>query len=123
MMEVVKFSGRETRLEVLDAHTNRLQGRLPVNLVTLENLRSLNLGHNLFSGPIPMQYGAMLEGSWRSLFLDYNFLAGNLPPHFASSDIKGSLANNCLRCPPSIPWCHGGQRPASECAGKNTGGG
>ncbi|KAK9932396.1 hypothetical protein M0R45_019635 [Rubus argutus] len=32
--------------------------------------------------------------------------------------IKGSLSNNCLRCPDNIPLCIGGQRKASDCLGQ-----
>lgn len=119
-LDVIKFSGRETQLQVLDAHENNLRGRLPVNLVTVGNLTRINLGQNQFSGAIPMQYGVKLEWSWQSLFLDHNFLVGNLPPQFNSNTerISGSLAHNCLRCPINISWCNGGQRPAAECVGQ-----
>ncbi|KAF8393871.1 hypothetical protein HHK36_020069 [Tetracentron sinense] len=121
VLEVVKFSGRATQLEVLDVHGNHLQGHLPVNLVTVENLRTINLGHNQFTGPIPAGYGEKVGESWKSLFLDYNYLVGRVPPQFSTeaSRTQGSLANNCLSCPVNLPMCRGGQRPASECGGRN----
>ena len=122
-IETIDFFGEDTRLQVLDAEYNRLHGYLPVNLVTIRNLTTLNLAHNLFSGTIPREYGDKPGQSWRSLYLDNNFLSGNLPPKFISrrARLTGSLANNCLRCPTNIPLCRGGQRPSSECVGQNSG--
>uniref|UniRef100_A0A2N9IIH4 Leucine-rich repeat-containing N-terminal plant-type domain-containing protein n=1 Tax=Fagus sylvatica TaxID=28930 RepID=A0A2N9IIH4_FAGSY len=123
LSETIDFFGEDTRLQVLDAEYNRLHGYLPVNLVTIRNLTTLNLAHNLFSGTIPREYGDKPGQSWRSLYLDNNFLSGNLPPKFISrrARLTGSLANNCLRCPTNIPLCRGGQRPGSECVGQNSG--
>ncbi|RVW91935.1 Leucine-rich repeat receptor protein kinase MSP1 [Vitis vinifera] len=117
MIEVTRVLGSEMQLQELHAHTNHLQGHLPVNLVSAKNLMTINLGQNLVTGTIPREYGAKLEGSWRTLFLDSNFLTGGLPPQFQRSGVRisGSLAHNCLSCPQSITLCHGGQRPASEC--------
>ncbi|KAL5781145.1 hypothetical protein ACOSP7_006174 [Xanthoceras sorbifolium] len=120
-IEVTKFVGRETRLREFDAQSNLLHGHLPINLVTIRNLTSINLSKNQFSGPIPKDYGAKVGNSWKSLYLDHNYLTGNLPPQFcvASMRIKGNLASNCLKCPINVALCHGGQRPASECVGQN----
>ncbi|TXG72802.1 hypothetical protein EZV62_001381 [Acer yangbiense] len=120
-IEVPKFAGRETQLQQLDAQANLLRGHLPINLVTIGKLTSINLSNNQFSGPIPTDYGVKLGTSWRSLYLDHNFLGGNLPPQFgiASVRMRGSLANNCLMCPPNVRLCRGGQRPVSECVGQN----
>ncbi|XP_017250584.2 LRR receptor-like serine/threonine-protein kinase GSO2 [Daucus carota subsp. sativus] len=117
-VEVNKFADDSSLLEVLDMHENRLQGNLPINLFTYSNLTSLNLGHNVFTGPIPEVYGDRLGNPWQSLFLDYNFLEGNVPSQFTSThvDIIGSLAHNCLNCPRKLEICRGGQRRASECA-------
>ncbi|KAK1369239.1 putative leucine-rich repeat receptor-like serine/threonine-protein kinase [Heracleum sosnowskyi] len=118
-VEVNKFADDSSQLQVVDMHENRLQGNLPINLFTYSNLTSLNLGHNVFSGRIPEVYGDMLGKPWQSLFLDYNFLEGNLPSEFtntANLNIRGSLARNCLNCPRRLEICRGGQRRASECA-------
>ncbi|KAK9200919.1 hypothetical protein WN944_016118 [Citrus x changshan-huyou] len=119
-IEMTTLSG-DTHLQELDVQGNLLRGHLPINLVSLRNLTSINLARNQLSGHIPKVYGAKLGSSWRSLFLDHNFLWGNLPPEFSSSitRIRGSLAKNCLSCPETIRLCHGGQRPASECVGQN----
>ncbi|KAF5733921.1 hypothetical protein HS088_TW16G00362 [Tripterygium wilfordii] len=124
IFEPIRNPGRETHLQLLDAHTNQLHGHLPASLTMIENLTSINLSHNQFSGPIPMEYGEKLGSPWKTLFLDNNFLTGNLPQRFSDGTIKpvrGSLANNCLSCAPTIPLCSGGQRPASECVSRNDG--
>lgn len=122
-IEVIKFSG-ETELQEFNAQINLLRGHLPINFVTYSNLTSINLARNQFSGRIPAEYGAKLGNSWRNLFLDHNFLTGDLPPEFnnATRRIRGSLSKNCLSCPRIIPFCRGGQRPDSECVGQNDGG-
>ncbi|KAJ8445752.1 hypothetical protein Cgig2_026079 [Carnegiea gigantea] len=119
-LEVPKFTGRATALEVLELQANRLQGRLPVNLVTVQNLTVINLSHNQFSGPIPRVFGLRLGSPWKRLYLNHNFLAGSVPPEFANSKlkIKGNLAYNCLKCPRNNTMCNEGQRPASECIGQ-----
>ncbi|KAF1002766.1 uncharacterized protein LOC141700262 [Apium graveolens] len=116
-VEVNKFADDSSQLQVLDMHENRLQGNLPLNLFTYSNLTSLNLGHNVFSGRIPEVYGDMIGNPWKTLFLDYNFLEGNLPSRFTSTfNVRGSLARNCLNCPRRLEICRGGQRRAAECA-------
>lgn len=121
-IEVAKFSGRATQLEVLDVQENRLQGHLPINLVTIQNLTVIDLSHNQFSGPIPRDFGLRLGAPWRRLYLDHNFLVGGVPPEFASTKlkIKGNLAFNCLKCPRNVTMCNEGQRTASECIGQVT---
>ncbi|OMP00016.1 Leucine-rich repeat, typical subtype [Corchorus olitorius] len=105
-------------LQVLSAQGNRLQGHLPVNLVTFERLLEINLAHNQLTGRIPREYGVRLGNPWRTLFLDHNFLSGPLPSQFSHLKIRGSLASNCLRCTTTIPFCRGGQRPGSACLGE-----
>lgn len=118
-LEITRFVEQEAQLQVLDAKGNQLRGRLPVSLATLQNLTTINLSHNQFYGRIPEEYGARL-GEWKTLYLDHNFLLGRLPAEFIESQgkIKGSLSNNCLRCPDNIPLCTGGQRKASDCIGQ-----
>ncbi|XP_031276986.1 LRR receptor-like serine/threonine-protein kinase RCH1 [Pistacia vera] len=122
-IEVAKFVGIETHLQDFDAHGNMIRSRLPANLVTVSNLTSVNLARNDFTGPIPREYGVKVVNSWKSLFLDHNFLTGDLPQEFSNASIrmKGSLANNCLRCPTNVTLCLGGQRSTSECVGLNDG--
>ncbi|XP_010526132.1 PREDICTED: leucine-rich repeat receptor-like protein kinase PEPR1 [Tarenaya hassleriana] len=116
-LEVINFTGRQSRLRILDAEGNHLQGRLPINLATFENLREINLRNNMFSGGIPKVYGKKLTSPWRSLYLDHNYLTGDLPEQFhkLSRLIKGSLSNNCLECPKNLTICRGGQKPKSQC--------
>lgn len=123
-IQVQKASDQPSQLQLLDAHNNRLHGRLPVNLITYANLTSIYLGSNLFSGRIPAEFGAKVRNSWHRLFLDYNFLEGNLPPEFINyaTRIRGSVAHNCLHCPMNVTLCHGEQRAASECIRQNGGG-
>ncbi|KAJ4822678.1 hypothetical protein Tsubulata_027242 [Turnera subulata] len=120
-IEAVRVPHRESQLQELDAHGNELRGRLPIGLVSLENLAVLDLSHNRFFGPIPREYGSKVGTSWKTLFLANNFLSGNLPPEFISSatTIRGSLANNCLKCPATNPLCRGGQKSNSECVSQN----
>ncbi|KAK7325079.1 hypothetical protein VNO77_29140 [Canavalia gladiata] len=121
-LEVINYSIQGPRLQVLEAQGNHLRGHLPVNLVTFMNLTTINLANNQFSGVIPKEYGTKLHNLWTRLFLDHNFLTGNLPSEFAhAKNIRGSLANNCLKCPTNVPLCHGGQRPATatECIGQH----
>jgi Leucine-rich repeat (LRR) protein len=116
-MEPMPYPREGLQLRVLDAHANRLHGHLPISLVNIANLSSIDLSHNLFSGRIPLEYGAKLGSSWKSLLLEDNFLIGNLPPQFINGTVavRANFAHNCLRCPPNIPFCRGGQRANTEC--------
>ncbi|KAB2014460.1 hypothetical protein E1A91_D09G234500v1 [Gossypium mustelinum] len=86
----------------------------------LQVLNEINLAYNGLTGRVPVAYGQRLGRPWKSLFLDDNFLSGRIPRQFNSSALRisGSLANNCLSCPVTIPICGGGQRPASACIGE-----
>ena len=120
-MEPIDFPGRQTHLQVLDANDNQLHGHLPLTLAGLDNLTSVDLSHNYFSGSIPFEYGAKVGRPWRYLFLNDNFLQGSLPPQFTDEarEIRGSFANNCLRCTQTVPLCRGGQRPHVVCAAQS----
>ncbi|XP_027343414.1 putative leucine-rich repeat receptor-like serine/threonine-protein kinase At2g24130 [Abrus precatorius] len=119
-LDVINYSVQGPRLQVLDAQGNHLRGHLPVNLVTFTNLTSINLSNNQFSGVIPKEYGTKVQTSWKRLYLDHNFLTGNLPSEFThATNLRGSLANNCLKCPSNVLLCHGGQRAATECVGQH----
>ncbi|KAF2567361.1 hypothetical protein F2Q68_00026125 [Brassica cretica] len=117
-IEVVQVTGIESRLRILDAEGNQLQGHLPLNLPTYGNLKDINLRSNKFSGDIPRIYGKRLENnSWRSLYLENNYLTGLLPEEFLrlSKQVRGSLSNNCLHCPKNVPICKGVQKAKSHC--------
>ncbi|TKY48326.1 leucine-rich repeat receptor protein kinase [Spatholobus suberectus] len=119
-LEIINYSLQGPRLQVLEAQGNHLRGHLPVNLVSFVNLTTINLANNQFSGPIPLEYGPKVQTSWGRLYLDHNFLSGNLPSEFThSTNVRGSLANNCLKCPTNVVLCHGGQRPSTECVGQH----
>lgn len=114
---VPRFDGRPTQLQDFDAHGNQLHGGLPINLVTISNLTIINLSRNLFHGSLPRVYGERLGNPWKRLYLDHNFLSGDIPQEFNSglAGMHGSLANNCLKCPKNFRLCRGGQRASSEC--------
>ncbi|KAK4433807.1 hypothetical protein Salat_0543400 [Sesamum alatum] len=117
-IDVMRMSTRRrpSQLRAIEAQSNRISGRLPINLITYQNLNSVNLGHNLFHGRIPVEYGERVsKGFWRSLFLDYNMLQGNVPSGFSHGSSKGSLAHNCLNCRRGIPMCRGRQRSPTDC--------
>lgn len=121
-LDVINYSLQGPRLQVIEAQGNHLKGHLPVNLVTFVNLTAVNLENNQFSGTIPKEYGTKVRTSWRRVYLDQNFLTGNLPSEFAhATNVKGSLANNCLKCPTSVVvLCRGGQRPQLQNVSGNT---
>ncbi|XLR40795.1 uncharacterized protein [Arachis hypogaea] len=120
MIDPVKYSGDGPMLQVLEAQGNQLKGHLPLNLVTYRNLTSINFANNQFHGPIPEEYGPMLQGQWRRLLLDLNFLSGKLPLEFRHNNTKVTvgISNNCLVCPTSVAICRGAQRPVTECMGE-----
>lgn len=116
----VENSMKGSPLGVFDAEGNRLEGDLPVWLANFGSLEVINLANNVFTGPIPMEYGQRLGRPWKTLLLDDNLLSGPLPLQFnnsssSSAGVRGSLANNCLNCSENIPLCRGGQRPAAGC--------
>ncbi|KAI9088401.1 hypothetical protein K1719_029850 [Acacia pycnantha] len=95
-LEVANNALEDTHLQVLDAKGNHIYGHLPVSLVIFKYLSTINLVRNQFSGFIPNEYGARVQRSWKRLYLDNNFLIGNLPREFNLMRIRGSLPNNCL---------------------------
>lgn len=120
-LQVPKFAGESTHLEVIDVQENRLTGHLPANLATMEKLTAIYLSHNQLSGPIPKSFGVRLGAPWRHVFFNHNFLVGGVPAEFSvlKAKVTGSLAHNCLKCPKNVTMCNGGQRPAPECAGQS----
>ncbi|GLJ25352.1 hypothetical protein SUGI_0485480 [Cryptomeria japonica] len=121
-ISVQNLSAVESQLVAVDIGFNKISGVLPSNIVTLQSLASLSLRYNRFYGPIPADYGAKAAADVHPLvrlYLDGNYLSGEIPPQFlniSSENISGSFANNCLEsCPSSVLLCQGAQRPASEC--------
>lgn len=106
-MEVIPYPSADLQFRVLDAHANRLRGHPPISLVNVARLSSIDLSHNQVSGRIPVEYGPKPGSSWKSLFLEDNFLTGNPPPQFIDRTVAvcNSLARNCLRCPLNIRFC------------------
>ncbi|CAN6485802.1 unnamed protein product [Victoria cruziana] len=118
-LEVYNLTGRAAALESIDASWNDIGSHLPVMLVTIGGLTEIDLSHNRLMGRIPEEYGSKAGRSWRRLFLNDNYLVGDVPSSLAqeqASRIKGSLAGNCLRCPARLPLCEGGQRPQYDCS-------
>ncbi|EFJ26849.1 hypothetical protein SELMODRAFT_412673 [Selaginella moellendorffii] len=116
-----------SQLIEIDLSFNKFQGRLPVFFVQMKRLTALSLGHNQFSGLIPIEYALkavrMLIGAepLMRLYLESNFLAGELPSPFLSivpGEVSGSFVGNCLqRCPAELFFCQGGQqRSPAECS-------
>jgi LRR receptor-like serine/threonine-protein kinase FLS2 len=67
-----------TNLHGLDLSMNRLEGKLPDNFGDLEELRSLMLSENLFSGSFP-EIPKMLKMT--KLHVDDNLFTGSLPTY------------------------------------------
>ena len=96
--------GDFVRLRALRLTDNSLFGHLPTSLLTLPNLRYLNLGHNLFEGSFP---DVKALTSLRNLILDHNAFSGTIPTSIcrlssleavdlsASTKLYGSLPS-CL---------------------------
>ncbi|ERN16672.1 probable LRR receptor-like serine/threonine-protein kinase At4g36180 [Amborella trichopoda] len=109
---------KSSTLVAVDLSYNRLQGLLPTNFSLLPLLAALSLRHNQFWGPLPREYGQMVaEGRVRRMYLDSNFLQGNVPPAFFkfSGTLTGSVGDNCLRnCPPTLSFCMPPQKSAAS---------
>ncbi|KAK9062750.1 hypothetical protein SSX86_019939 [Deinandra increscens subsp. villosa] len=64
-------------LEVFDVYNNNFSGKLPVEFVRLEKLKTLFLGGNFFGGEIPEEYSEFKR--LKSLGLQGNELSGRIP--------------------------------------------
>ncbi|GLJ25351.1 hypothetical protein SUGI_0485470 [Cryptomeria japonica] len=119
-ISVQNLSAMDSQLVAVDIGFNKISGLLPSNIVTLQSLASLSLRYNRFYGPIPADYGVKVAAEVHPLvrlYLDGNYLSGEVPPQFLNinENISGSFANNCLKsCPSNVLLCQEAQRPASE---------
>lgn len=115
-----------SQLVALDLSFNQIGGPLPAFLASLTQLSSLSLRYNKFTGPIPQEYAVKVTSAptgqlpLTRLYLDGNFLSGQVPVLLLSSqttELSGSLVNNCLEsCPANFTLCQGGdQRPVTQC--------
>jgi Leucine-rich repeat (LRR) protein len=106
------------QLVAIDLGFNQIEGNLPVQLAEFSSLVAVSLRHNSFTGPVPTEYCTAKEGvGFRRLFLDGNFLNGEVPEGFFEiKDFVGSFGDNCLEgCPNSMPLCSPAQKPQSVC--------
>ncbi|CAK9235594.1 unnamed protein product [Sphagnum troendelagicum] len=118
-------TGANSQLVSIDLSSNMLQGPLPDFLGFMKMLNVLSLQSNMFTGPIPYNYALKAANALpasnqlRQLYLDSNFLTGEVPSPFLSisNNITASFVNNCLEnCPQLLSFCQGGgQRSPNEC--------
>ncbi|KAF3338994.1 LRR receptor-like serine/threonine-protein kinase FLS2 [Carex littledalei] len=102
----------------IDLGFNHIKGTLPVQLAQFGSLVSVSLRHNLLTGHVPAEYCTAKEGvGFRRLFLDGNFLNGEVPKgFFENENFVGSFGDNCLEgCPSSMVICSPAQKPQSVC--------
>ncbi|EFJ16847.1 hypothetical protein SELMODRAFT_115747, partial [Selaginella moellendorffii] len=114
-----------SQLVAFDASHNNIRGSLPVALSRLNRLSSLSLSSNHFTSRIPDEYAKKVAADGSTalplarLFLDGNYLQGEVPSLFLKplpNLISASFTYNCLKkCPASLSFCSGSQRPDSEC--------
>lgn len=99
-------------LVAIDLSFNRIEGELPAALAGFSSLTAVSARHNRLRGQIPWQYG-----KFRRLFLDGNFLNGEVPSAvLMNRDLAGSLGDNCLeKCPRSMSVCSPSQKPDWVC--------
>lgn len=119
-------TGAGSFLISVDLSENSIRGLLPRFFAGIKELLVLSLRGNLFSGPIPYEYGLRaanaVNGSFQllQLYLDGNYLSGKIPTPFfklTPDNITATFFKNCLQCPSSLAFCkEGPQRSAAECA-------
>ncbi|XP_078150816.1 uncharacterized protein LOC144546166 [Carex rostrata] len=106
------------QLVAIDLGFNQIEGTLPVQLAQFSSLISVSLRHNSLTGHVPAEYCMAKEGDgFRRLFLDGNFLNGEVPKgFFENENFVGSFGDNCLEgCPASMAICSPAQKPQSVC--------
>ena len=88
-----------TNLRDLDLSYNALSGPIPIKLGNLASLTRLNLGPNNLSGPIPRELGNLSNLTW--LWLGTNTLSGPIPRELGNlSNLTGlNLGTNNLSGP------------------------
>ncbi|XP_019179171.1 PREDICTED: probable LRR receptor-like serine/threonine-protein kinase At3g47570 [Ipomoea nil] len=87
-----------TSLVYLDLSHNQFTGPLPVEIGGLKNLVSLNLSNNMFLGTLPSTIGAL--NSLIELNINHNLFHGFIPPSFSflkSLEILDLSCNNLTR--------------------------
>lgn len=89
--------GKLDALTILSLRSNRLNGNLPYDILSLPSLRYLYLQHNNFSGSIP----SFLSPELNVLDLSFNSLTGSIPQTIQNlTRLTGlSLQNNSLSGP------------------------
>jgi len=87
---VLPESMRELRaLETVVLHNNDFSGPMPDWLPEAwQNLKTLNLSHNRFTGGIPPDFGSMLGGTLQTLALEKNLFSGTLGPLKGLTSLK-----------------------------------
>ncbi|KAE8718583.1 putative leucine-rich repeat receptor-like protein kinase [Hibiscus syriacus] len=86
--------GKLDALMILSLRSNRLNGNLPYDVLSLPSLRYVNLQHNNFSGRIP----SSLSPNLNFLDLSFNSIAGTIPTTVQNlTNLTGlDLQNNSL---------------------------
>lgn len=104
--------GLGERLVAADLSFNKIEGELSENFAEFPSLVSLSMKSNRLRGQIPMKYAKL-----KRLFLDGNFLNGELPDELLKGElVAGSFGDNCLeRCPKSLSLCSPVQKPEWVC--------
>ncbi|XP_020591894.1 DNA damage-repair/toleration protein DRT100-like [Phalaenopsis equestris] len=74
---VREFKGILSLVNIIDLSCNNLTGGVPIELMSLVGLMSLNLSRNQFTGHIPNKIGVMQ--SLESLDLSWNHFSGDIP--------------------------------------------
>jgi len=95
MVADLKNLDRAEFLTILDLRFTQLQGPFPEELLSLTNLRSLNLGNNKLNGPLPESFAALRF--LRVLRLGANQFTGKIPA-FHDLNVLDTLdiSNNAL---------------------------
>ncbi|XP_031122857.1 probable LRR receptor-like serine/threonine-protein kinase At3g47570 isoform X2 [Ipomoea triloba] len=90
-----------TSLVHLDLSHNHFTGPLPVEIGGFKNLVSLNLSNNMFLGKLPSTMGAL--SSLIELNIDHNIFHGFIPPSFSSLKSLEILDLSCNNLTGNIP--------------------
>lgn len=92
------------RLVRFRAFNNSIRGSIPQGLAEIKGLRTLNLGHNAFSGPLPDFSGSSLV----NLILDRNGFEGTVPESLCTLENLGAFdVSGSTKLRGSLPSCLG----------------